>query len=386
MSVIEIFFRGLKGSFRNPSSTLATLLVLIVPLMYPLVWLQAFWSPYDNVGNLPVAFVNEDSGVYGQNLEQELQTSTDVKWVFTDRAEADAGLKAKTYYAIFIIPGDFSENIASAQTAGIEVYVDGKNNSMSVLLVTQIEKRLEEQVSSQIRINIAEKISGDSATVAFIANPIEGVVTDINPVANTGTGFAPYFSSLALWIGALLISLVIGLRVGEDRLPGAKGLNLAIGRYLLFAFMGVLQAGMLTAIIFALGINVQNGLLTFISLVVSSLTSVAIVSTLIVVFGMVGQMLSMFFLIFQLTASGGTFPTELTQGALFMTLHPFVPFTYSVNALREAISSASIDWTIVGQSLGIQLAVALLCLLLCVIVSRLKDSNPDRHETPAVSA
>jgi putative membrane protein len=376
MSTLEIFSRGLKASFRNPSSTIATLLVLLVPIMYPLVWLQAFWSPYDNVGNLPVAFVNEDSGAYGTGLEQKLQASADIEWLFPNRADADAGLKDKTYYAVFIIPENFSENIASAQTADIEVYVDGKNNSMATLLVAQIEKRLEEQVSSQIATNAAEKISGNSAIAAFIANPVDGVTTDINPVANTGTGFAPYFSSLALWIGALLISLVIGLRVGKDRLPpDAKGVNLAVGRYLLFVFAGLLQAGLLMAVIFALGIDVQNGLLTFAALAVSSLTSVAIVSTLIAVFGMLGQMLSMFFLIFQLTASGGTFPTELTQGTLFMTLHPFVPFTYSVNALREAISSASIDWAIVRQSLWIQLSVAILCLLLCVIATSLKEKS-----------
>jgi putative membrane protein len=218
-------------------------------------------------------------------------------------------------------------------------------------------------------------LPGGDALAAFAANPVDGTQIDINPVANTGTGFAPYFSSLALWIGALLISMVIGRRV--DKLTTkelaaqgkqAGGVNLVIGRFLLFACAGIVQAALLTVIIYTLGIDVQSGLLTFVALAVSALTSIALVSTLISVFKMYGQMLSMFLLIFQLTASGGTFPTELTQGMLFMALHPFVPFTYSLNALRETISGLPLNGTVLMHSLAVQLAVALGALIVCMAV------------------
>ncbi|WP_010258607.1 hypothetical protein [Treponema primitia] len=108
--------------------------------------------------------------------------------------------------------------------------------------------------------------------------------------------------------------------------------------------------------------------MTLAALAVSALTSIAMVSTLISIFGMFGQMLSMFLLIFQLTASGGTFPTELTQGGLFMALHPFVPFTYSLNALRETISSVPLDGNVLIQSLAVQIAVLIGALIVCAVV------------------
>jgi putative membrane protein len=108
-------------------------------------------------------------------------------------------------------------------------------------------------------------------------------------VENTGTGFAPYFSSLALWIGALLISLIIGRRVDKSRLKDADGANFVLGRFMLFAVCGVVQAALLTVILFALGINVRNGLLTCVALGVSGLCCIALVSTLIGIFGMFGQ-------------------------------------------------------------------------------------------------
>jgi putative membrane protein len=163
--------------------------------------------------------------------------------------------------------------------------------------------------------------------------------------------------------------------VDKKQFPKASGINLAVGRYLLYALAGIVQAALLTAVIYALGIDVQSGLLTFAALAVSALTSIALVSTLISIFGMFGQMLSMFLLIFQLTASGGTFPTELTQGGLFMALHSIVPFTYSLNALRETISGIPIDGTVLAQSLGVQLAVALGALIICAAVETLRGKK-----------
>jgi len=383
-TVLSVFTTGVKLSFCKKGSIAATILILIVPLMYPLFWLQAFWNPYGNISNLPVAFINEDAGQIGAGLEQQLKNSADVKWMFTSREDGDNGLKNKSYYALFVIPGDFSQKISAAQSSNIEVYVDGKNNFMAALLASQIEKRLEEQLSQQISQSTAEKLLCGENLARFISNPVDGVITDINPVANTGTGFAPYFSSLALWIGALLISLVLGRRVEKCKFRKAKVWQLTLGRYMLFCAAGLIQAAFLTGIIYALGISVSNGFLTYICLMVSSLCCIALVSTLIAIFGMLGQMLSMFVLIFQLTASGGTFPTNLTQGGLFMFLHPIMPFTYSVNSLRESISGVPINGGVIGQCVLIQLCVVAGALIICTLVETLRTKISVQKSEPEI--
>jgi putative membrane protein len=373
MNARDIFIFGIKENLSSKGRALSLALIIIVPLMYPLFWLQAFWNPYSNIDKLPVAFVNEDSGAFGASLENRLRGRADVKWDFVSRAVANDGLKSKKYYAGFVIPGNFSQTVLSGQTANIEVYVDSKNNSMSAMLAGQIEKQLEETLSFQIAQNAAEKALGEqgAAFASFIANPVDGVSVDFDPVANSGTGFAPYFCSLALWIGALLISLVMGGRIVNGRLK-AGGFTATVGRYAVFACAGTLQSLMLTAVVFLLGIDVAHGPLLFLALLASSLTSIAIVSSLVGIFGTFGQMLSMIVLIFQLTASGGTFPTELTEGGLFMALHSFVPFTYSINALREAVSAVSVDWTVFWRSVAVQLSVIIVFLAICATVSNLK--------------
>ena len=373
MNSFKIFLFGIKTSFRKPGSAVATLMILVVPLMCPLFWLQAFWNPYGNIGNMPIAFVNEDGGAFGASLQSDLQASGDLTWTFvSDRASAETGLKMKDFYAVYIIPEDFSERISNTQTASFEVVTNSKNNFMGAMLAQQIEARIENGISYKVSVLTAQKAMSSEQMAEFIANPVDSIQTDLNPVENTGTGFAPYFSSLALWIGALFISLVIGRRADKSRIPDAKGTSLALGQFMLFSTAGIAQAALLTGVLYALGIDVQHGLLTFTALVVTSLCCIALVSTLIGIFGMLGQMLSMFVLIFQLTASGGTFPTELTQGSLFITLHPFVPFTYSVNALREAISGVPADSIIIAGALCVQIIVALVAVVLNTLVQTMR--------------
>lgn len=59
-------------------------------------------------------------------------------------------------------------------------------------------------------------------------------------------------------------------------------------------------------------------------------------------------------MVLQLSASAGTYPIELSNG-FFNAIHPWMPMTYSVHALRETISiggSVALDLTVL-LSLGI---------------------------------
>jgi len=373
MNAFQIFALGAKERVQTIPRIFALICVIVVPIMYPLFWLQAFWNPYANIGSLPIAFVNEDAGAFGAALQAELQNDNTMSWSFVDRETADKGLRDKTYYAYFAVPSDFSENIAAARTAKIQTYVDGKNNYMSTLLANQIGAKLENKLSQEIAQTTAGKIDGSIA--AFVANPVDNEQIDVNPIPNGGTGFAPYFSSLALWIGALLISMAAGKPIGGERWRNFGGINAVIGRYLIYAVIGIIQSALIVLVYAALGITMSNALLTFAALSVCSLCCIAIVSTLISVFGRFGQMLSMIILLFQLTSSGGTYPIQLAGSRLFQALHPFVPFTYSVNALREAISGKPIDSGVIGGAFVVQLIVAFVFVVICAAVEVIKRNK-----------
>jgi len=371
MNPFEIFAYGVKRSVRRPRSVFVTLVILIVPVLYPLIWLQAFWNPYANVGNLPVAFVNEDQGQIGADLEQQLRASTDVDWHFPSRTDADAGLLDATYYAEIVVPTDFSASVAAMTPATIEMSVDSKNNFAATLLVSQIQEKVRASLATTIAQSALARALPDQAKLAaFVLDPVQSAQTDLSPVPNMGTGFAPYFSSLALWIGAMMISLVIAKRVDRRNFPGSPGANIAIGQYLVYAFIGALQAALLTGVLLWLGIDVQHPLATFGALLVSSMTSIALVCVLISILGMLGQMLSMVLLILQLTASSGTYPIQLTQGGFFQALHPYVPFTYSIRVLRETVSAPNADVGTALASIGIQLSVAVVLVSISALATR----------------
>lgn len=84
-------------------------------------------------------------------------------------------------------------------------------------------------------------------------------------------------------------------------------------------------------------------------------------------------MLAIVLLILQLTASGGTFPNELVP-KFFKVINPFMPFTYTISALREIISG------ITYSVLNTDVLVLLLMLIFFLTVSVLFKNNADRMQ------
>jgi putative membrane protein len=193
----------------------------------------------------------------------------------------------------------------------------------------------------------------------FVSSPVNLEVAPINPVPNYGTGFAPYFSNLSLWIGAIMMFFVISART--EQYEGATKFDKAFGKFLSFGFVGILQAILVGIVVLALGLAPGNVPLYFASLIFFSLVYISIVQCLISLFGDAGRLLSIVLLIFQLTACAGTFPLELVP-KIFVVLNPFMPFTYSVEALREISSAAVINYGVIGKDF-IVLAIVMIVFL-----------------------
>ncbi len=74
---------------------------------------------------MKIAIVDNDlgytaSGVdynFGKNLSNQLAVNnTDFKWQFVDENTAISGVNKGVYYAAFIIPSNFTENLLSFET------------------------------------------------------------------------------------------------------------------------------------------------------------------------------------------------------------------------------------------------------------------------------
>lgn len=185
--------------------------------------------------------------------------------------------------------------------------------------------------------------------------PVNVSENDVTYLPNYGSAFAPYFMSLSLWVGALLMFFGLYLDADERIKILSRHSAHRFARIAIFCAIGVAQAVALALIVhFALGLTIANVPAYYFSCILISLVFLSIVEFLIVDLGDVGKFLSILFLVLQLTACGGTFPME-TVPKLFRVLYPYMPMTYSVKLLKETSAdfSASAAWGDVGMLLGI---------------------------------
>lgn len=195
----------------------------------------------------------------------------------------------------------------------------------------------------------ASSVQTTDKTYNMMAEPVKLKTEKLNKVPNYGTGFAPYFMSLGLFVGALLLSIVFPLRepIGVPR----SGLSWFMSKFLILAGIGVIQALLADVILLVfLGLDVKSVPLFILFTIVTSLTYITLVQCLVTIFNDPGRFMAIIVLILQLTASAGTFPLELIPNFL-QKFNAFLPMTYSVHGFKAVISSGDFSdmWSSVAK-------------------------------------
>ncbi|WP_147533131.1 YhgE/Pip domain-containing protein [Bacillus marasmi] len=204
--------------------------------------------------------------------------------------------------------------------------------------------------------NQASKVDGNEETFSMFASPVGVKNEKMNEVPNYGTGFTPYFLSLGLFVGALLLSIVFPLR--EPVAVPKSGWSWFMSKFGVISIIGIIQALIAVAIIyFGLGIEVQNVPLFILFAIGTSLTFITLIQVLVTTMSDVGRFVAILILILQLTTSAGTFPLELIPEFLqgFNTL---LPMTYSVQGFKAVISSG--DFSFMWMNFGVLIGFILL--------------------------
>lgn len=190
----------------------------------------------------------------------------------------------------------------------------------------------------------------------------------VNPVPNYGTAFAPYFLSLSLWVGALMILLGTFLDTDSGFTILSRNSNNRFLRSFIFLGIGIVQAFILGKVLeIGLGLTVKNVGLYYLACCLFSVTAVSIVQFFMVNMKSLGKFLCIVILILQLTSCAGTFPME-TLPKFFNVLLPFMPMTYSVGLLREAISGG--DQTLVTKNALILVLITAIFVALSLFMTK----------------
>ena len=176
------------------------------------------------------------------------------------------------------------------------------------------------------------------AVADTIGGPVQLETSHENAAPNFGTGMAPFFLTLALFFGALVLWMI--LRPLQSRAVAAEVLpiRVALSSYLPAAVIGLLQAVILYGVVrFGLGMHVVHPASMLGFMILISFAFVAATQAINALVGpAVGRVLIMALLMLQLVSAGGMYPVETTSKP-FQILHRFDPMTYGVNGLRQLI-------------------------------------------------
>ena len=175
-----------------------------------------------------------------------------------------------------------------------------------------------------------------AATQQQMANPVKSETTKQGDVPNYGYALAPYVLSLSLFVGAIALNIIYPIRKTFAEQENAFRWWLA--KASVTSMAAFVQATILMLImVYCLGLVPDHPVNFIGAIYLTSFVYMSIVSLLVIVLDNPGRFLAMVLLVLQLGSSEGTFPIQTANG-FFQAVNPLVPMTYSIRALRQAIS------------------------------------------------
>lgn len=182
-------------------------------------------------------------------------------------------------------------------------------------------------------------IKSTNKTYKQMSTPVDTEKKELTNMPNNGHAMAPYMMSVALYVACMALSLMY---------PFGKGMTTtdSPAKFLLAKATVMVPLSIVQALILYFSLKGFCGFtparpgLCLAFMLLLSLAFMAFIAFLAIAFGRIGEFIALIFMVFNLGASAGTYPLE-TAPHWYKVLHPFVPFTYSVNGFRSVIANAT---------------------------------------------
>lgn len=194
--------------------------------------------------------------------------------------------------------------------------------------------------SSDIYLSLKELTKKDTGEVAeFMYSPVQLETKGFYRVENYGSAMAPFYTNLAIWVGGIVLIAIFKMEVDKDeKIKSFTVTQGYFGRWILYITTGLIQALIIClGDIYLLKIQCKNPAAFVFAGLFASFVYVNLIYALSITFKHIGKALSVILVILQIPGSAGTYPIEMTP-AFFQFVHPLLPFTYGINAMREAIA------------------------------------------------
>ncbi|MCR5581529.1 MAG: YhgE/Pip domain-containing protein, partial [Pseudobutyrivibrio sp.] len=249
-------------------------------------------------------------------------------------------------------------NTSLQKTNEALAYVNGR-------LIDVINEVQQAGTSEKIQV-LVNALSGDPEVYGkFFSTPVDVVTEAVYPIENYGSAVAPFYSTLAFWVGALILTAIIKIKPDKDKYPDASERQLFFGRYALYWVLGQIQAAIIVAgDIFILHVQCIHPWLFLLAASVIATTFTILIYSLVTTWGDAGKALAVVLVVIQIAGSSGTYPIELLPD-FFKKIYIFFPFPYAINAIRECLCGMyELDYLKYLGSLFIFMGVSLVIGLL----------------------
>lgn len=194
----------------------------------------------------------------------------------------------------------------------------------------------------------------------MFAKPVGLSHSEISVVDNNGHAMAPYMMSVALYVACLSFALMYPLL--KDVEKAKSGFRYWLSKASIWFFISSLAAILMIATLMWLnGFAPQQTFMTFFFAIVVAAAFMSLITLLSMTCGKIGEFVLLVFMVINLGGSAGVYPLE-TSSKIYQVIHPYLPFTYSVNGFRKVISS-------VDASIASELLFFVMLLLVCSVIT-----------------
>ena len=245
------------------------------------------------------------------------------------------------------VPGNFND-ISKSLTEYQDILKDGTSDIAGTIKCLKDLKESIDKIKADIQAITSNSSYQDfinaikdnpQVIVNFISSPVQMNTVAVYEISNYGSAMAPFYTVLALWVGALILVALIHVKVKDnEELEGVKPYQKFFGRYLNFFVIGQVQT-IITVMgdLFYVGIQCRHPIAFALAAIMTSFVFTFLIYSLTVAFGNIGEAIAVIIMVIQVAGAGGTFPVEVLP-SVYQYLYKFMPFSYCMNALRECVA------------------------------------------------
>ena len=203
-----------------------------------------------------------------------------------------------------------------------------------------------------------EETNTSEESADMFSQPVDAKETFQRTINSNGEAMSAYMMCAGLWVACLAFCLMF-----SPFNTSLKNRKTFLRHAAIAGFVAVIAPMIMVSLLAAInGLRPAHPIETYCVAILASLAFMTIVYMINTMFDSIGSFMLLILLCLQLSGAAGTYPIELSP-KFYQIIHPFMPFTYGVDAFRSTLSTGNSLLTDISIFAGIIVVCGTLTLL-----------------------